>query len=69
MGVVKSDAWKPSVTLRDVLTAIWALLADPQPEDALEAAIAEEYRDNRPAWEEKVRESVRQYASGDPVFN
>ena len=38
--------------------------AEPNPDDAVEAKIAEQYRDDRAGYEKEAREWVKRYASG-----
>ncbi|KEZ46787.1 Ubiquitin--protein ligase [Scedosporium apiospermum] len=47
LAILKPDAWKPSTRLSAVLEAVRNLLAEPQPDDPLEARIADEYRKGR----------------------
>jgi ubiquitin-conjugating enzyme E2 D/E len=39
-------------------------MAEPNPDDAVEAKIAEQYRDDRTAYEKEAKEWVKRYASG-----
>jgi ubiquitin-protein ligase len=39
-------------------------MAEPNPDDAVEAKIAEQYRDDRAAYEKEAKEWVKRYASG-----
>lgn len=68
LGLLKSDAWKPSTKLRSVLEAISNLLLEPQPDDPLEERIADEYRNDRAEWEKKVKTNVEKFAMEDPNF-
>ncbi|KAK5996730.1 E2 ubiquitin-conjugating enzyme 14 [Cladobotryum mycophilum] len=68
LGLLKSENWKPSTKIASVLEAVRNLLVEPQPDDPLEDRIAEEYRNDRPAWEKKVKTYVEKYALNDPEF-
>ncbi|KAL6891764.1 UBC-like protein [Trichoderma longibrachiatum] len=68
LGVLKPENWKPSTKIAAVLEALMNLMIEPQPDDPLEERIADEYRNDRPAWEAKAREMVNRYALEEPVF-
>ncbi len=64
LGILKPDAWKPPCRVRAVLDAVRALLVEPNPDDPLEARIADEYRNDRAAFERNARAYVARHASG-----
>ncbi|KAK2805266.1 hypothetical protein FQN50_006292 [Emmonsiellopsis sp. PD_5] len=64
LGMLKSDEWKPSSKIGSVLEFARQLLVEPMPDDAVEASIAEQYRDDRKRFEETAREWTRKYAGG-----
>ncbi|KAL3496867.1 ubiquitin-conjugating enzyme/RWD-like protein [Aspergillus germanicus] len=64
LGMLKADEWKPSSRLGAVLQFARSLLEEPMPDDAVEARIAEQYRDDRKRYEEIAREWTRKYAAG-----
>lgn len=68
LGILKPENWKPSSKLAGVLEAIRALLVEPQPDDPLEARIADEYRNNRKEFEKNAKTYVTRYAKGTPNF-
>lgn len=62
LGILKPDAWKPPCRIRAVLEAVRQLLVEPNPDDPLEARIAEEYRTDRPAFERNAKAYVARHA-------
>jgi ubiquitin-conjugating enzyme E2 D/E len=51
-----------------VLEAVRQLLSEPAPDDPLEERIADEYRNDRPAFEKTAKMQVEKYALVDPEF-
>ncbi|GJN88397.1 hypothetical protein Rhopal_001363-T1 [Rhodotorula paludigena] len=47
IGLLKSEAWKPSTKIDHILRALVQLLQEPNPDDALVASIAEVYNQDR----------------------
>lgn len=68
LGLLKPDQWKPSTKIVAVLEALRNLLDHPQPDDPLEDRIADEFRNDRPAWDKNVRQHVQRYATAEPSF-
>ncbi|POR38798.1 Uncharacterized protein TPAR_01014 [Tolypocladium paradoxum] len=68
LALLKPDQWKPSTKVAAVLDAVRNLLVEPQPDDPLEDRIADEFRNDRPAWEKNVRLHVQRYALEEPTF-
>ena len=64
IGILKADAWKPSSKIMSVLTATQQLLAEPVPDDALEASIAEKFKSDRNAFNAEAKKYTKQYAMG-----
>ncbi|WFC96471.1 signal peptidase I [Malassezia brasiliensis] len=62
MGLLKSDMWKPSTKTATILSAIYQLLAQPDPDDSLVPAIAEQFRTDRPQFEKTAMEYTQSYA-------
>ena len=62
LGLLRPDLWKPSTKVREVLEFARGVLGAPIAEDAVEAAIGREFREERAAWERKAREWTRMYA-------
>jgi ubiquitin-conjugating enzyme E2 D/E len=66
---LKPENWKPAGRLAAVLDAVRQLLVEPNPDDPLEARIADEYRHQRGLFEKTAREYVQRYARGPPRFD
>ncbi|CCX06171.1 ubiquitin-conjugating enzyme/RWD-like protein [Pyronema domesticum] len=62
LGILRSDAWKPSCKIVAVLEMARGLLLEPNPEDAVENSIAMEYKNNRANFDRIAREWTRSYA-------
>ncbi|KAF4927426.1 Ubiquitin-conjugating enzyme E2 4 [Colletotrichum viniferum] len=69
LGMLKSENWKPATKLSAVLEAVRSLLVEPQPDDPLEARIADEYKNNRPDFEKNAKVYVTRYAKGPANFS
>ena len=68
LGVLKAENWKPSSKLAAVLEAVRGLLVEPQPDDPLEARIADEYRSDRKEFDKNAKQYVTRYAKGPVRF-
>ncbi|ROT36684.1 ubiquitin-conjugating enzyme [Sodiomyces alkalinus F11] len=68
LSILKPENWKPATKVSAVLQAVRQLLVEPQPDDPLEARIADEYRNDRNEFEKNARQYVTRYARGPPVF-
>ena len=55
--------WKPSNTIREILTSIFALFYMANPESPYGIDKADEFRTNRPLYEEKAKFFTRKYAN------
>ena len=55
--------WKPEYTMREVLTNIFALFYLGNPDSPYGLDRANEYRNNRAVYEEKIRKFTRKYAN------
>lgn len=80
LGMLKPDLWKPSTKLNAVIeftrqllkggsTTIRAfdeltIFVEPNPDDAVEAKIADLYRQDRTSYEKEAREWTKRYAMG-----
>jgi len=53
LGMLKAEEWKPPNKISDVLRLVATVLAAPQPDDAVEASIAELFK-NQPAEFDRV---------------
>lgn len=60
-------AWKPAWNISTVLTSIQLLMAEPNPEDPLDAEISNEFKYNKPKFLEKAKEWTQKYATGNKV--
>jgi ubiquitin-conjugating enzyme E2 D/E len=69
LGLLKNENWKPSTKLSGILEAVRGLLAEPQPDDPLEARIADEYRSDRKEFDKNARAYVQRYAKGPVKFD
>ncbi|KAJ2903320.1 hypothetical protein MKZ38_010071 [Zalerion maritima] len=61
LAMLKADSWKPASKLRGVLEAVRNLLMEPQPDDPLEARIAEQYRHERGAFDNAAKDYVNRH--------
>jgi ubiquitin-protein ligase len=62
LGMLKPDLWKPSTKISAVLEFARQLLKEPNPDDAVETKIAEQYKADRAGWEKEAREWTKRYA-------
>lgn len=59
---ILKQQWSPALTVGKVMLSILSLLTDPNPDDPLVPEIANLYKINRTAYEEKAREWTLLYA-------
>lgn len=62
LGMLRADEWKPSSKIDAVLNFAKALLAEPQPDDAVEGGIAREYKENKKEFLKTAKSWTKQYA-------
>ncbi len=62
LAMLKTDEWKPSTKILSVLQTARRLLEEPNPDDAVETSIAEQYKNDREAFEKTVKDWVTRYA-------
>lgn len=62
LGMLRSDEWKPPNKIVDVLNLVRAVLAAPQPDDAVEQGIADQFKNDRKAFDKIAKEWVSKYA-------
>jgi ubiquitin-conjugating enzyme E2 D/E len=62
---ILKDKWSPALTISKVLLSISSLLSDPNPDDPFVAEIANLYKQDRAAYEEKALMWTLQYAIPD----
>ncbi|XP_076450573.1 ubiquitin-conjugating enzyme E2 T-like [Babylonia areolata] len=60
-------AWKPCLNLLTVLTSLQLLMAQPNPDDALMASIAEEFKNTPELFQQKAIQHTRQFAYQEVV--
>ncbi|KAK4912965.1 hypothetical protein LTR66_017242, partial [Elasticomyces elasticus] len=63
LGMLRDNEWKPSTKMMAVLEFIRNLLREPDPDDAVEAKIAEQFKVDRGGFEE-ARDWTKRYAMG-----
>jgi ubiquitin-protein ligase len=61
LGMLRSDQWKPPNKIKDVLILVRQILAAPQPDDAVESSIADEYKNNREAFDKNAKDFITRY--------
>lgn len=59
---ILKTAWSPALTISKVLLSITSLLTDPNPDDPFVPEIANLYKGDRAAYEEKARAWTAEYA-------
>jgi ubiquitin-protein ligase len=64
LGMLRSDTWKPPNKIWAVLEMARNLLVEPNPDDAVEASIADQYKGDRKEFEKTAKDWVKRYASG-----
>ena len=64
LGLLRPDQWKPSSRIADVVIFARQLLSEPMPDDAVEGAIGNEYREDRKEFVKKAKQWTKQYAMG-----
>lgn len=60
--MLRSDQWKPPNKIVDVLKLVKTILSEPQPDDAVETSIADQYKRDYKAFEKTAKEWVGKYA-------
>lgn len=60
--MLRADQWKPPNKIADVLKLVRQVLMAPQPDDAVEQGIADQYRNDRKGFDKVAREWVAKYA-------
>ncbi|KAJ5887817.1 hypothetical protein N7495_007858, partial [Penicillium taxi] len=62
LGMLRADEWKPSSKLAAVLEFVRQLLVEPMPDDAIEAQIAEKYKNDRKDYDKIARQFTKTHA-------
>ncbi|GAT25551.1 ubiquitin-conjugating enzyme E2-18 kDa [Aspergillus luchuensis] len=56
----EEEAWKPAITIKQILLGIQDLLDDPNPESPAQAEAYNLFKKDRPAYEKRVKQVVRE---------
>lgn len=64
LGMLRTDEWKPPNKIAAVLNLARNLLVEPNPDDAVETGIADQYKNNRKEFEKTAKDWVKRYAVG-----
>lgn len=56
----EEEDWRPAITIKQILLGIQDLLDDPNPESPAQADAYNLFKKDRPAYERKVRQVVRE---------
>jgi ubiquitin-conjugating enzyme E2 D/E len=62
LGMLRQDEWKPSSKIGAVLQFARQLLVEPVPDDAVEASIGKEYKEDRKEFLKKAKNWTKMYA-------
>ena len=62
---ILKDKWSPALTIGKLLLSISSLLSDPNPDDPFVPDIANLYKQDRAAYEERARMWTLQFAQAD----
>ncbi|KAF2660470.1 ubiquitin-conjugating enzyme E2-16 kDa [Lophiostoma macrostomum CBS 122681] len=62
LGLLRAEEWKPPNKVVAVLRLIQTLLIEPNPDDAIEPSIANDYKENYKEFEKTAKEWVKRYA-------
>ncbi|KAF2145000.1 uncharacterized protein K452DRAFT_305947 [Aplosporella prunicola CBS 121167] len=63
LGMLRPDEWKPPNKLGAVLLMVRNLLIEPNPDDAVEGGIANQYQQEYKEFEKTAKDWVKRYAS------
>jgi len=64
LGMLRPDEWKPPNKIKDVLALVRTVLAAPQPDDAVETGIADQFKNDKAAFDKNAKDWVNRYAKG-----
>ncbi len=62
LGMLRTDEWKPPNKIAAVLSMTRNILIEPNPDDAVETAIADQYKNDRKEFVKTARDWVKRYA-------
>lgn len=65
----EKGGWNPALNLSTTLLLLSQLLAQPNPDDPLDAEIAKEYQFDYPTFKQKAIEFTKKYANKDQVLS
>mmetsp|Transcript_43384 Transcript_43384/g.90869 ORF Transcript_43384/g.90869 Transcript_43384/m.90869 type:complete len:150 (-) Transcript_43384:261-710(-) len=60
---IVSDSWNPAVSIRQIILSLHTLLTDPNPSNPLRPEVAKLLSDDPAAFQEQVRQWVKDFAS------
>ncbi|KAL8674172.1 MAG: hypothetical protein Q9168_001423 [Polycauliona sp. 1 TL-2023] len=64
LGFLRDGEWKPSSRMAAALEYVRQLMIEPVPDDAVEQAVAQEYRNNRKQFVKTAKQWTKTYAGG-----
>ncbi|KAL8437055.1 hypothetical protein ACSSS7_001227 [Eimeria intestinalis] len=64
---ILKDKWSPALQIRTVLLSVQALLSAPEPDDPLDTRVADHFKNNRQAAEERARQWREMYAGDQTI--
>ena len=64
ISILKTDAWKPSTRVLDIVKEIVLLLKNPNPDDPLDTTIAQQFKNDHEAFVRVAREWTLKHAAG-----
>ena len=62
LGMLRADEWKPPNKISDVLALVRTVMAAPQPDDAVEPAIADQFKNNRADFDKQAKDWTNRHA-------
>ncbi len=62
LGFLRDGEWKPSSRMHAALEYVRQLMIEPVPDDAVEQAIADEYKNNRKQFIKTAKQWTKTYA-------
>jgi ubiquitin-protein ligase len=62
LGMLRRDEWKPPNKIAAVLNMTRNILIEPNTDDAIETAIADQYKNDRKEFNKVAKEWVKRYA-------
>lgn len=65
----EKGGWNPALNLSTTLLLLSQLLAQPNPDDPLDAEIAKEYQFDYPTFKQKATEFTKKYANKDQLLS